>query len=147
MLRPKEFNGGKVVGVDKCSLGNDCLGIGLSHIGNMGEEGKSNSAGGPPKQARVNDILFFSSVSKERSNMKRTLKRNPRSKAQVSVGMMSPNSSERPKKRSREIGTFGFDLSLASYEVHDDKPIQVNLVSQDGNGDSGVRMLVFIWMN
>ncbi|KAJ0586732.1 hypothetical protein HanIR_Chr04g0155091 [Helianthus annuus] len=136
-LRPKEVNVGNLVGKDKCGPGNNCLGNCLSDTCNIGEEGNISISGGPPKQANVNDILFFSSVDKERSNKKGTFKCKPRNKAKVSLGMNSPNSIERSKKRSRDIGSFGFDLNLASNEVFGDIPVQVNLVSQDGNGDSG----------
>ncbi|MFS7938431.1 hypothetical protein Hanom_Chr05g00439611 [Helianthus anomalus] len=59
-------------------------------------------------------MFFFFSVDKDSRPKKRSIKYKPRNKAQSSSVYSSPSSADRPQKRSRDCGSFNFDLNQVS---------------------------------
>ncbi|KAM0006120.1 putative RNA recognition motif domain, nucleotide-binding alpha-beta plait domain superfamily [Helianthus debilis subsp. tardiflorus] len=136
-LRSDDVNVDSILGNENGVHGNNGLGSSLSGTCVRDEVGNISNPCGPIMSNAAKNIVYFTSVEKDNRKKRRTYKIKPRSKAQLSSGKSSPGSGDRPKKRSRDNGTFTFDLNLASNDVHSHCPAPDNPGSQEVIADSG----------
>ncbi|MFS7922117.1 hypothetical protein Hanom_Chr03g00244971 [Helianthus anomalus] len=139
---------GKVVGSER---ENGVADIGIRNIGplfsnnsDMDEgsasrnvKGLKSNSGGVQGHSQGKQIFFFESADQDRRPKKRCYKNRIRGKAQPVSGQSCPSSGERSKKRSRDDGSFNFDLNLLSNEQPSES---LNVVKDKGDDileDSG----------